>query len=167
MRSVLLLAGFVLLALGIFFARDRFTLAGDGDFTGTFHLFKETVNGRQRTGRVLQGDFSSPQLGVNAYRFGDFRGSLIWVPERFEVTKASASVYGGTSNFTFNQQLFNGQRVLVNQYVNDRQPGFMLDPTRGVTAVQVINLEIEPGRNSVFCRSNGRRVSRSAYPYPF
>jgi hypothetical protein len=85
----------------IFWANETFRLAGDGDFTGTFHLFKETVNGRTRTGRELKGNFYSPQLGVNAYRFGDFRGSLVWVPERFEVTDASASAFGGSSRFGF------------------------------------------------------------------
>lgn len=85
----------------IFFADDAFTLAGEGDFTGTFHLFREVVNGRRRTGRELKGTFASPSLGVNAYRFGDLRGSLIWVPERFEVTEASATVHGGTSRFSY------------------------------------------------------------------
>ena len=85
----------------IFFADDNFTLAGEGDFTGTFHLFREVVDGRSRTGRELKGTFAAPSLGVNAYRFGDVRGSLIWVPERFEVTDATAAVYGGTSRFGY------------------------------------------------------------------
>ena len=77
----------------IFFARDTFSLHGDGDFTGTFHLFKG--------GRELKGTFYSREAGVNAYRFGDLQGSLIWVPDRFEVTEASAGFYGGQSNFTY------------------------------------------------------------------
>jgi hypothetical protein len=77
----------------IFFARDRFSLHGDGDFTGTFHLFKG--------GRELKGTFYSRQTGVNAYRFGDLQGSLVWLPDRFEVTEASARVYGGQSTFTY------------------------------------------------------------------
>jgi hypothetical protein len=85
----------------IFWANDTFSLLGEGDFTGTFHLFKEVVNGRQRTGRELKGNFYSAQTGVNTYRFGDLRGSLLWVPERFEVTEASASVFGGSSRFGF------------------------------------------------------------------
>ncbi|MBI3048911.1 MAG: translocation/assembly module TamB domain-containing protein [Acidobacteria bacterium] len=85
----------------IFFADDDFTLAGQGDFTGTFRLFREVVNGRSRTGRELEGTFSSTVLGVNAYTFGDLRGALVWVPERFEVTNASATVYGGTSGFEY------------------------------------------------------------------
>jgi hypothetical protein len=77
----------------IFFARDTFSLHGDGDFAGTFHLFKG--------GRELTGTFYSNQAGVNAYRFTDLKGSLIWVPDRFEVTDASAGFYGGQSTFTY------------------------------------------------------------------
>jgi hypothetical protein len=85
----------------IFFADDDFALAGRGDFTGTFRLFREVVAGRSRTGRELTGSFTSPALAVNAYTFSDLRGSLLWVPERFEVTEASAALYGGTSRFTY------------------------------------------------------------------
>lgn len=38
------------------------------------------------------------------------------------------------SNTTFSQQSFNGERILVNSFNNDGQPGFLLDPTRGRTA---------------------------------
>lgn len=37
------------------------------------------------------------------------------------------------SNTTFSQQSFNGERILVNSFVNDRLPGFLQDPTRGRT----------------------------------
>lgn len=77
----------------IFFARDTFSLFGDGDFTGTFHLF--------RGGRELKGTFYSRLAGVNAYRFNDLQGSVIWLPDRLQVTEASARFYGGQSNFTY------------------------------------------------------------------
>jgi hypothetical protein len=77
----------------LFFARDTFSLHGDGDFTGTFHLFKG--------GRELKGSFYSRLAGVNAYRFSDLQGSLIWLPDRFAVTEATTRAYGGQSNFTF------------------------------------------------------------------
>ncbi len=77
----------------IFFARDTFSLYGDGDFNGTFHLFKG--------GRELKGTFYSQLAGVNASRFGDLQGSLIWLPDRFEVTEAAARFQGGQSNFTY------------------------------------------------------------------
>jgi translocation-and-assembly-module (TAM) inner membrane subunit TamB-like protein len=86
----------------IWFAHDNFTVAGTGDFTGTFHLFKEQLlNGRTRTGRELKGDFTSPMAGVNAYRFGDLRGSVRWVPESMEVTNATTTVYGGGAKFSY------------------------------------------------------------------
>ena len=77
----------------IFFARDKFSLFGDGDFTGTFHLF--------RGGRELKGTFYSRLAGVNAYRFNDLQGSVIWLPDRLQVTEASARFYGGQSNFSY------------------------------------------------------------------
>ena len=85
----------------IFFARDNFTLTGEGGFTGTFHLFKEVVNGKSRTGRELKGTFSADTFGVNAYRFPNLRGAVRWVPEKVDVTDASASVFGGRARFTY------------------------------------------------------------------
>jgi translocation and assembly module TamB len=77
----------------LFFARDTFSLHGDGDFNGTFHMFKG--------GRELKGDFYSRLAGVNRYRFSDLQGSLIWLPDRFAVTEATSRFYGGQSNFTY------------------------------------------------------------------
>ena len=66
----------------IFFAKERWRLTGDGDFTGTFHLFKG--------GRELKGTFASAEAGVNDYRFQALQGSLVWLPQRFEVTDATS-----------------------------------------------------------------------------
>jgi hypothetical protein len=44
-----------------------------------------------------------------------------------------------SSNVTFSQQSFNTERILVNSYPNDRLPGFLDDPTRGVTPDDVLN----------------------------
>ncbi|MGH8428777.1 MAG: hypothetical protein ACREUF_00080, partial [Solimonas sp.] len=38
------------------------------------------------------------------------------------------------SNTTFSQQSFNGERIIVNSFPNDGQPGFIANPTRGRTA---------------------------------
>ncbi len=87
---------------GIWFAHDTFTVMGTGDFTGTFHLFKEQLaDGRTRTGRELKGTFVSALAGVNAYRFSNLRGSVLWVPEKMEVTDATAAVYGGDARFSY------------------------------------------------------------------
>ena len=85
----------------IFWANDTFSLFGESRFTGTFHLFKETVNGRTRTGRDLTGNFHSVLAGINDFRFSDLRGSVRWVPESLEVTNATAGVYGGTARFGY------------------------------------------------------------------
>ncbi len=77
----------------IFFATNTFSLHGEGDFTGTFHLFKG--------GRELKGDFHSREAGLNYYRFPELEGSLVWLPEKFEVTRASSRFNGGHTDFTF------------------------------------------------------------------
>ncbi len=75
----------------IFFANETFSLYGEGDFTGTFHLFKG--------GRKLEGNFFSREAGINDYRFQNLEGALEWVPDRFEVTHASAEFHGGRTRF--------------------------------------------------------------------
>ena len=77
----------------IFFHADKFTASGQGDFQGTFHLFKG--------GRELKGTFVSPMAGVNAWRFPDLRGSVLWVPDRLEVTNATSGLYGGRARFDY------------------------------------------------------------------
>jgi hypothetical protein len=87
----------------IFFPGDSFSLSGTGQFSGTYHMFKETLVAGEppRTGRELKGDFSSVQAGVNKYRFQNLRGEVRWTPDKLEVTDASAGAYGGTSQFTY------------------------------------------------------------------
>jgi hypothetical protein len=88
----------------IFFATNTFDLHGEGQFEGTFHLFKG--------GRELKGNFYSREAGLNFYRFPDLEGSLVWVPDRLEVTRASSRFYGGHMNFTYLMSPLNvrGQR---------------------------------------------------------
>lgn len=77
----------------IFFPNDTFDLHGEGEFTGTWHLFKG--------GRTLTGSFQTPMLGVNDYRFSDVRGSVLWVPDRLEVQNGTTRIYGGDGRFTY------------------------------------------------------------------
>lgn len=77
----------------IFFRDNTFTLFGDGDFTGAFHIFKG--------GRELKGRFESALAGVDDYRFPNLRGALLWVPDRFEVTDASSDFFGGRATFKY------------------------------------------------------------------
>jgi autotransporter translocation and assembly factor TamB len=71
----------------------NFTVSGYGDFTGTFHFFKG--------GRELKGTFKSPEAGVNAWRFPNVTGSLLWVPSKFEVTDVNTGLYGGRAKFSY------------------------------------------------------------------
>jgi hypothetical protein len=75
----------------IFFADDDFSLHGDGEFSGTFRLFKG--------GRELKGNFYSAEAGLNNYRFQQLEGSLEWVPDRFEVLRASSRFHSGRMQF--------------------------------------------------------------------
>jgi hypothetical protein len=83
---------------GIFFKAMNFTVAGHGDFTGTFHIFKG--------GRELKGTFTSPEAGVNAWRFPNVAGSLLWVPSKFEVTNVTTGLYGGHAKFSYSMGPF-------------------------------------------------------------
>jgi hypothetical protein len=86
----------------IFFARDRFALSGTGEFNGHFHLFRDrTPGGEPRIGRELKGVITSTQAGVNAHRFGDFRGDVRWTPDLLEVRNASAGFYDGDTAFDY------------------------------------------------------------------
>ena len=114
----------------IFFANDTFTVDGEGDFEGTFHMYREVVDGRPRNGRELKGTFSSPMTGVNRYRFSALRGSLLWLPELFEVTNASAGLYGGSSRFSYRMAPFGNPAMPARatfdaQYENVDLPTFM------------------------------------------
>ena len=81
----------------LFFANERYTLSGEGRFTGVFHLFKG--------GRSLTGDFESDEAGLHIggrdYRFPDLEGSLSWLPQRFDVTEATTGFHGGTARLKY------------------------------------------------------------------
>lgn len=78
----------------IFFAKEPWVLDGTGEFAGVFKLFKGG-------GRELAGQFSSELAVVNDLAFPDLHGSLIWTPQRFEVTHAESSLLGGDTRFGY------------------------------------------------------------------
>jgi hypothetical protein len=82
----------------IFFHRDRFEASGQGYFRGTFRMF--------RGGRELKGTFTSPLAGVNAWRFPNLMGSVLWLRDRLEVTDATSDLYGGTARFDYRMAPF-------------------------------------------------------------
>ena len=82
----------------IFFHRDRFTVSGRGEFQGTFRMFSG--------GRELKGTFTSPVAGVNAWRFPNLRGSVLWLKDRLEITNATSDLYGGSARFDYRMAPF-------------------------------------------------------------
>jgi TamB, inner membrane protein subunit of TAM complex len=82
----------------IFFHGQKFDVSGIGEFIGTFHLFKG--------GRELKGNFTSALAGVNAWRFPHLRGSVLWVPDRLEITNATSELYGGRARFDYRMAPF-------------------------------------------------------------
>jgi len=79
----------------IFFANDTFTLSGEALFTGTFHMFSG--------GRELKGDFTSALPAVSDLQFPNLAGSMVWVRDRMEVTRATSDFYGGRTEFRYQQ----------------------------------------------------------------
>jgi hypothetical protein len=81
----------------LFFAKDSYTLSGQGRFNGIFHLFKG--------GRALTGDFDSDlaglQIGGRDYEFPNLKGKLGWFPNRFVVTDTTTGFYGGEASLKY------------------------------------------------------------------
>src|SRR5687767_11576873 len=81
----------------LFFAKDTYTLSGEGKFDGVFHLFKG--------GRALTGNFASDvaglQIGGHDYDFPNLKGKLGWFPNRFEVTDTTTDFYGGEAKLKY------------------------------------------------------------------
>lgn len=77
----------------LFFKAHTYTLHGDGDFKGTFHLFKG--------GRDLSGTFKAPMVGVNDLRFPNLAGRIHWTPDRFEALDATSDFYGGKARYDY------------------------------------------------------------------
>jgi hypothetical protein len=79
----------------IYFAKDKFTVRGTGEFEGTYQLFKPS-------GFELKGTFRSDVAGVNEWRFPDLRGQVRWLPQgRLHVTDTTSRFMGGTATFDY------------------------------------------------------------------
>jgi hypothetical protein len=81
----------------LFFRDESWRISGDGDFNGTFKLFKSGA----ATNRDLTGTFSSELAGVNDYRFPSLYGSLRWSQHAFEVWNAGSQFYAGRAQFAY------------------------------------------------------------------
>jgi hypothetical protein len=120
----------------IYFHGQRFNVSGTGDFTGTFHLFKG--------GRELKGTFASPMAGVNDWRFPNLRGSVLWLPDRLEITKATSELYGGTAQFDYRMLPLGDPRT----------------PTRAIWDVEYSRVDL--ARLTDFLQTEGLRVAGRA-----
>jgi len=78
----------------IFFKDEDWRLTGEGDFNGTFALFK---GGK----RDLAGSFTSELFGFGEYRFPSLYGSLRWTPTAFDIWNAGSKFYGGDAKFSY------------------------------------------------------------------
>ena len=81
----------------LFFARETYTLSGEGRFDGVFHLFK---GGRSLTGQ-FESDVAGLNIGGREYQFPGLRGRLSWLPGRFDVTETTTGFYGGAAKLTY------------------------------------------------------------------
>ncbi|MGH9410473.1 MAG: hypothetical protein ACRD1V_13575, partial [Vicinamibacterales bacterium] len=77
----------------IFFHAMHFTVTGKADFTGTFRFHKG--------GHELKGVFTSPEAGVDDWRFQNVKGSLLWIPSALHVTDVTTALYGGRAKFDY------------------------------------------------------------------
>lgn len=85
----------------LFFAGRDFTLSGDGRFRGTFALAREF--------RELKGSFESPEAGLDDFRFGDLRGSLVWDRKRLVVFDTTSTLLGGRLDLSYQMAPLGGQ----------------------------------------------------------
>jgi hypothetical protein len=100
----------------LFFAHEDFALSGDGHFAGYFHLFKDRrPDGTSRIGHELIGSLTSPRsglrVGASQYRFDDVNGTVRWTPEKLSFTDATANLYGGRGQFTYEMAPLGVSRV--------------------------------------------------------
>ncbi len=77
----------------LFFTHETWDVVGKGEFKGIFHVYDG--------GQELAGDFTSEHAQVSGLDFQDLHGSLVWFPDRFEVTHADADFAGGRTRFAY------------------------------------------------------------------
>ena len=81
------------------------------------------------------------------------------------VIRGGTGIYFSSANSPTSrstQALWNGQRVITNTFVNDGKPGWVLDPTRGVTADEVLSGRFRCSRRA---SRSSRTTSRCRYAW--
>lgn len=90
----------------IFFHADRFTAAGQGHFTGTFHKY-------QQGGFEVNGRFTSPVLRISGLDFPNLSGHVVWLPSRLEVVGTESAFYGGTTRLAYALDMAPGRTAVA------------------------------------------------------
>jgi hypothetical protein len=149
----------------IFWARERFELAGRGDFVGTFHLFKG--------GRRLEGRFASLETRIDDWRFPALEGSLLWVRDRFQVTRARSGFFGGRLDLDYTMAPLGDPARPGVATLDTRYEGVDLDTfgtARGLRGLNLLGLA--SGRNVLtwplgrFAERRGEGEIRVSAPEP-
>ena len=89
------------------------------------------------------------------------RVGFAWSPREsndFVIHGGSGLYYSTMSEQPVDMQLYNGQTVIANTYYNDGQPGFVQDPTRGVTAAQVLAGQVPLQPQAIFATAHDLRM---------
>jgi hypothetical protein len=136
----------------LFFADESWRIGGEGRFQGTFHI-------PQHGKRELKGQFTSALATLDTpdtrLLFPGLHGSLLWLPERFDVTQAGADFYGGRARFSYTLAPLGGPRsadaTFLAEYDSVDLPAF----TRGIEWQDIDLRGRASGRNELTWQ-NGR-----------
>ena len=110
----------------LFFKGRAFELSGAGQFRGRFALGKGS--------RELRGQFQSPRTRLAPFDFDDVNGSLIWVRDRFEVTRATMGVAGGRVDLNYKYAPL-GARTPAHQTLDARYAGVDIEQVSQVVGL--------------------------------
>ena len=87
------------LACGWFFSAGRYENSTEGrTFTQTGIGYDFGLDNKRYE---LKGTFTSAVAGVNAWRFPNLRGQVLWLPDRLEITDTTTELYGGRARFNY------------------------------------------------------------------
>lgn len=89
------------------------------------------------------------------------RVGFAWSPtesQDFIIHGGSGVYYSTMSEQPVDMQLYNGETVIANTYTNDGKPGFVQDPTRGVTAAQVLSGQVPLQPQAIFATAHDMRM---------
>lgn len=89
------------------------------------------------------------------------RVGFAWSPSdtgNFIIHGGSGIYYSTMSEQPVDMQLYNGQTVIANTYTNDGGAGFVQDPTRGVTAAQVLSGAVPLQPQAIFATAHDLRM---------